>query len=85
MNRGQLVEEHLRRAGLTEQDVLEAIRAREADELKDVRYAVLEPDGLVRALGLVREILAPRVDDQDPGPAVHHEGRGGAAACRGEC
>src|SRR5438094_859019 len=42
---GQLVEEHLRRAGLTEADVLEALREREQADIHNIRFAVLEMDG----------------------------------------
>src|SRR2546423_4834527 len=50
VSHGQFVEQHLRRAGLTHADVLEAIRAREADCVEQVRYAVLEPDGEINVV-----------------------------------
>lgn len=42
---GRLVEEHLYRAGLTREDVLEALREREEADLSHIRFAVLEADG----------------------------------------
>lgn len=44
---GQLIASHLRQAGLTEADVLQAIRERGYAGLADVRFAVLEVDGSV--------------------------------------
>lgn len=42
---GQFIEEHLKRAGLTQDDVLEALRERGAEDVAQVKYAVLESDG----------------------------------------
>lgn len=47
---GKFIQEHLKRAGLTEEDVLEALRERELSEIKDIRFAVLEPDGEIHAI-----------------------------------
>jgi len=47
---GHIVEEHLRRSGLTEADVLEAIREREQGGVEHVRFAVLEPDGEINVV-----------------------------------
>lgn len=47
VNYGHIVEEHVRRAGLTETDVLEAIRERGQDRLDTVKFAVLEPSGAI--------------------------------------
>ncbi|HZO86875.1 MAG TPA: YetF domain-containing protein [Chthonomonadaceae bacterium] len=44
---GHFIEENLRRAGLTQADVQEALREREQADLKDIRFAVLEMDGTI--------------------------------------
>jgi uncharacterized membrane protein YcaP (DUF421 family) len=50
VHHGQFVEEHLRRVGLTEADVLEAIRERGEAGLEDVEFAVLEVDGAINVV-----------------------------------
>jgi len=50
VNHGQVVEEHLRRAGLTDADLLEALRSQGYDDPADVRAAVLETDGTVSVI-----------------------------------
>jgi len=47
---GRLVDEHLRRVGLTDQDVDEALRARGYASRADVRDAVLETDGTINVI-----------------------------------
>ena len=47
INDGRFVEEHLRREGLEENDVLMAIREHGVSDVKDVRIAVLETDGSI--------------------------------------
>jgi len=47
IHNGKFVEENLRRAGLTPQDVLEGIREREATSPDQIRFAVLEADGRI--------------------------------------
>ncbi len=47
---GRIIEEHLRRTGLTEADVLEALRERENPSLDKVRFAVLETDGTINVI-----------------------------------
>ena len=47
---GKFVEEHLKRVGLTHEDVLHAIRQREQADIKKVRFAVLEPDGQINVI-----------------------------------
>ena len=42
---GKFVEENLRQIGMTKEDVAEAIRGRECGSIKDLRYAVFEPNG----------------------------------------
>jgi len=47
VNRGRVVDEHLRRVGMTAADLAEALRARGFDGPDGVRAAVLETDGSV--------------------------------------
>jgi uncharacterized membrane protein YcaP (DUF421 family) len=47
---GKVVQEHLIRAGLTKQDLLEAMREREVGDIADVRLAVMEPDGVINVV-----------------------------------
>ncbi len=50
VHNGAFIEEHLKRTGLTQDDVLEAIRGREHADLADIRFAVLEADGEVNII-----------------------------------
>jgi len=47
IHNGEFVEENLKRAGLTPQDVLEGIREREVISPDEIRFAVLEADGRI--------------------------------------
>ena len=47
---GQFIQEHLRRFGLTQADVLEAIREREHADLSEVKYAIMEADGEINVI-----------------------------------
>jgi uncharacterized membrane protein YcaP (DUF421 family) len=47
---GKFVEEHLRRSGLTHEDIYHALREREQASLENVRFAVLEPDGQINVV-----------------------------------
>ena len=49
---GHFVEEHLRRVGLTEADVLEAIHERGEAGIEKVKFAVLEVDGSINVVPL---------------------------------
>ncbi len=57
---GRPVEAHLRKAGLSLEDLRAALRSRGYDDLRDVRYAVYESDGTITAIGRRRP-------DQQPG------------------
>ncbi|GAC1549472.1 MAG: DUF421 domain-containing protein [Herpetosiphon sp.] len=54
---GVFVEEHLKRVGFTEADVMEAIRQHGEEAVTDVKYAVLEDDGSISVLGRHTESL----------------------------
>jgi uncharacterized membrane protein YcaP (DUF421 family) len=47
INNGTLVQDHLRRTGMSAADIAEAVRGRGYDDLGQVKYAVLETDGEV--------------------------------------
>jgi uncharacterized membrane protein YcaP (DUF421 family) len=47
VHHGRIIESHLRRAGISEEDVKAVIRKRGYDGLENVRFAVLEVDGSV--------------------------------------
>ncbi len=50
VNHGHLVYENLKRAGLTEADVREALREREETRLRNIQTAILETDGTVTVI-----------------------------------
>ena len=47
---GRYVEEHLKRVGLTHEDVMHALRQREYCDLSNIRFAVLEADGQINVI-----------------------------------
>lgn len=63
INNGEMLEEHLRRAGVTRDELLQALREHGVGTVADVRMAVLEPDGSVSVI---------RFDDIKPGTRPHH-------------
>lgn len=74
---GQFVEEHLRRAGLTHADVLEAIRERGYATIAKIQFAVLELDGAITVVPQDaptrrggRDIRQPPVNGEPPPPAT---------------
>ena len=52
INYGHVIEDHLRRAGLTHADLLEVLREHEHVDSADVKFAVLEADGTISVLGM---------------------------------
>ena len=63
IHRGQVLVAHCRRAGITEDDLLQALREHGVASVHDVRLAVLEPDGSISVI---------RNDDMKPGDRPHH-------------
>ena len=61
---GQFIEEHLHRAGMTREDVLEALREREACDISHVKFAVLETNGTVTVIP--RDAETHRIRLRDP-------------------
>ncbi len=50
VSRGKMIEEHIKRYGLTEEDVLQAIRQRGYDDLSKIKFAVMEEDGEINVV-----------------------------------
>lgn len=63
INHGAVLEEHTRRAGISRDDLLQALREHGVGNVGDVRLAVLEPDGAISVI---------RNDDIVPGTRAHH-------------
>ncbi len=63
INRGAALDAHLRRAGVTRDELLQALREHGVARVEDVRLAVLEPDGAISVI---------RNDDLMPGVRPHH-------------
>jgi uncharacterized membrane protein YcaP (DUF421 family) len=63
VNHGAVLEEHARRAGISRDDLLQALREHGVSSVTDVRLAVLEPDGAISVI---------RNDDLLPGARPHH-------------
>jgi uncharacterized membrane protein YcaP (DUF421 family) len=62
VHNGQFVEEHLKRMGLLESEVLTAIRERGCGGLEEVRFAVLEPDGSINVVSTDAPVKRTRND-----------------------
>ena len=63
INHGAILDEHTRRAGISRDDLLQALREHGVSSAKDVRLAVLEPDGAISVI---------RNDDLVQGARPHH-------------
>jgi uncharacterized membrane protein YcaP (DUF421 family) len=63
INHGAILDEHTRRAGISRDDLLQALREHGVSSAKDVRLAVLEPDGAISVI---------RNDDLVRGSRPHH-------------
>lgn len=50
VHEGELIREHLRREGVSEQEVIQALREHGVDELQGVKAAVLEVDGTISVI-----------------------------------
>ncbi len=62
INEGRVLTEHVSRAGLTTDELFQALREHGVPSVSDVRLAVLEPDGAISVI---------RFDDLKPG--VHNQ------------
>ena len=60
---GRILDEHCRRAGVTRDELLQALREHGVARTEDVMFAVLEPDGTISVI---------RNDDMKPGEKPHH-------------
>jgi len=63
INNGAVLADHLRRADLTADELLQALREHGVENAADVRTAVLEADGSISVI---------RYDDIKPGTRPHH-------------
>ena len=50
IHNGHFVEENLKKIGLTKEDVIHAMHAKECSSLRSVRYAVFEPNGEINVV-----------------------------------
>ncbi len=62
VSHGHLIEESLKRAGLTEADLMEAIRSRGCDNYDCINYAVMEEDGEITVVEKDQKVI--RTKDQ---------------------
>jgi uncharacterized membrane protein YcaP (DUF421 family) len=62
---GKFIEDHLRRAGLTQDDVMEALREREENKLENIRFAILEVDGTINVVPCDAETRRTNQDVRD--------------------
>ena len=60
---GKILDEHCRRAGVTRDELLQALREHGVARVEDVMFSVLEPDGAISVI---------RNDDVKPGEKPHH-------------
>ncbi|PYO38159.1 MAG: DUF421 domain-containing protein [Gemmatimonadetes bacterium] len=63
IHRGQVLDAHCARAGITRDELLQALREHGVGSVHDVRLAVLEPDGSISVI---------RNDEMKPGDRPHH-------------
>ncbi len=63
IHNGQMLMEHLRRAGITHDELRQALREHGVSNVADVMLAVLEPDGAISVI---------RNDEIAPGARPHH-------------
>lgn len=63
IHHGKILEAHCRRAGITRQELQQALREHGVSSVQDVMVAVLEPDGAISVI---------RNDDVKPGERPHH-------------
>ena len=63
INHGAILDEHAHKAGISRDDLLQALREHGVSSVHDVRLAVLEPDGSISVI---------RNDDLKPGVWPHH-------------
>jgi uncharacterized membrane protein YcaP (DUF421 family) len=63
IHHGKILDAHCHRAGITHQELLQALREHGVASVQDVMVAVLEPDGAISVV---------RYDDIRPGDRPHH-------------
>jgi uncharacterized membrane protein YcaP (DUF421 family) len=70
VHNGHFIEEHLKRAGLVEADVQEAIRERGYADVGELMFAVLETDGSITAVPFDAEVKHGRHDLRTQAPVT---------------
>jgi uncharacterized membrane protein YcaP (DUF421 family) len=60
VHNGAVVEDHLRKVGMTREDLLAALRGRGYDDPRSVRSAVLETDGSFTVIGSSNSMRLPK-------------------------
>lgn len=69
VHNGHFVEENMKRVGMTKSDVVEAMRGRECSSIKNIKYAVFEPDGEINVVTFDEDgDITPTAND-NPHPA----------------
>jgi uncharacterized membrane protein YcaP (DUF421 family) len=66
---GVIVREHVRQSGLTDAQVLQAVRGREHADLSTVKYAILETDGEINVVPKDVVILKSRIPSRRTKPS----------------
>jgi uncharacterized membrane protein YcaP (DUF421 family) len=71
ISNGHMITEHLKRNGLTPEDVYHAIRARGFGDICEVKYAVMEEDGEINAVPMTATVVRTEHNIKKPArPAV---------------
>ncbi len=50
VHNGKLVQTNMDKLGLTKEDVMEGLRAREQTKVEDIKFGVMEPDGTINVV-----------------------------------
>ena len=74
IHNGHFVEDHLRREGLTENDVMEAIRERGEDSLENIKFAVMEADSTINVVPMDADVLRTKAHFRDRAGVPPHAG-----------
>jgi uncharacterized membrane protein YcaP (DUF421 family) len=69
VHEGRFVADHLRREGVTEEAVMQALRAHGMDDLHAVKLAVLEVDGTISVVPSEAKTIRTRRRVRGPKPA----------------
>lgn len=67
---GKIVESRARRLGLSDEEIIEALREREQCEVSGCRFAVFEPDGEINVVPYSKKVHSHDLDRPDAAPAA---------------